>query len=189
MFKGDLCCIIYEFKGWHLQGHIIITVDLWYDLLFCSFFYEIFLLFLVWHKSFILNAPSAPYLEHKWYLLMCGDSPLSLSLSLSPFPLWVFYWGLQFKGLNFAGDVAFRILDTVNSIKRRALQDVLEDDLQEETRIYVCDINPNMLNVGKKRALERGKIEGLFMILIFWFFFRTSETQQIKYWLRNFNFC
>lgn len=66
--------------------------------------------------------------------------------------------------------MAFRILDTVNSIKRRALQDVLEDDLQEETRIYVCDINPNMLNVGKKRALERGKIERLAMLLIFWLF-------------------
>lgn len=29
-------------------------------------------------------------------------------------------------------------------------------DTQEETQIYVCDINPNMLNVGKKRAMERG---------------------------------
>lgn len=57
-----------------------------------------------------------------------------------------------------SGDVAFRILETVNSIRRRAMQDVLEDDLQEETKIYACDINPNMLNVGKKRALERGQI-------------------------------
>lgn len=39
------------------------------------------------------------------------------------------------------------------------MQDVLEDNLHEETRIFVCDINPNMLNVGKKRALERGKIK------------------------------
>lgn len=37
------------------------------------------------------------------------------------------------------------------------MQDVREDDLQEETQIYVCDINPNMLNVGKNRAIERGK--------------------------------
>lgn len=29
-------------------------------------------------------------------------------------------------------------------------------DIEEETQIYVCDINPNMLNVGKKRASERG---------------------------------
>lgn len=58
--------------------------------------------------------------------------------------------------LFLAGDVAFRILDSINSIKRRALLNVLEDDLQEETKVYVCDINPNMLNVGKKRALQRG---------------------------------
>lgn len=57
-----------------------------------------------------------------------------------------------------AGDVAFRIFDSINSIKRRTLQNVLEDDLQEETKVYVCDINPNMLNVGKKRALQRGNI-------------------------------
>ncbi|KAK9272442.1 hypothetical protein L1049_002815 [Liquidambar formosana] len=54
------------------------------------------------------------------------------------------------------GDVAFKILDTINSIKPRTMHDVLEDDLQEETQIYVCDINPSMLNVGKKRAIERG---------------------------------
>lgn len=53
------------------------------------------------------------------------------------------------------GDVAFRILETINSVKRRAMQDVLEENLQEETQIFVCDINPDMLNVGKKRALER----------------------------------
>ncbi|XP_057476680.1 2-methoxy-6-polyprenyl-1,4-benzoquinol methylase, mitochondrial isoform X3 [Actinidia eriantha] len=54
------------------------------------------------------------------------------------------------------GDVAFRILETINSVDHRALQDVLEDNLHEDTQIYVCDINPNMLNVGKKRAQERG---------------------------------
>ncbi|CAN7032426.1 unnamed protein product [Brassica oleracea var. botrytis] len=53
------------------------------------------------------------------------------------------------------GDVAFRIFDAVNSVKRRALRKVDEDSL-EETQIYVCDINPNMLNVGKQRAAERG---------------------------------
>lgn len=41
-------------------------------------------------------------------------------------------------------------------MKRRALQDAHEDDLLEETEIYVCDINPNMLNVGKKRAIGKG---------------------------------
>lgn len=42
-------------------------------------------------------------------------------------------------------------------MKRRAMQDVREDDLQEQTQVYVCDINPHMLSVGKKRATERGK--------------------------------
>ncbi|KAK0571697.1 hypothetical protein LWI29_020175 [Acer saccharum] len=70
---------------------------------------------------------------------------------LNPFP--------GMKHLDVAGgtgDVSFRILETINNIKRRAIQDVLEDDLMEETRIYVCDINPNMLNVGQSRALEKG---------------------------------
>ncbi|XP_039157477.1 LOW QUALITY PROTEIN: 2-methoxy-6-polyprenyl-1,4-benzoquinol methylase, mitochondrial-like [Eucalyptus grandis] len=54
------------------------------------------------------------------------------------------------------GDVAFRILEDINSTRHRALQDATEDYLHEETQIYICDINPNMLNVGKKRAIERG---------------------------------
>ncbi|XWS52243.1 hypothetical protein CRYUN_Cryun11dG0051100 [Craigia yunnanensis] len=77
---------------------------------------------------------------------------------LSPFP--------GMKHLDVAGgtgDVAFRILETVNSIRRRALQDPLSDGLQEETQIYVCDINPNMLNVGKNRALERGLRDDKFL--------------------------
>ncbi|KAL7227957.1 hypothetical protein ACSBR1_022771 [Camellia fascicularis] len=70
---------------------------------------------------------------------------------LNPFP--------GMKHLDVAGgtgNVAFRILETINRLDHRALQDALEDNLQEETQIYVCDINPNMLNVGKKRAQERG---------------------------------
>ncbi|XAR57620.1 2-methoxy-6-polyprenyl-1,4-benzoquinol methylase [Bertholletia excelsa] len=70
---------------------------------------------------------------------------------LNPFP--------GMKHLDVAGgtgDVAFRILETVNSVHRRTFRDVHEDSLQEETKIYVCDINPNMLNVGKNRAVERG---------------------------------
>ncbi|KAM3744493.1 hypothetical protein ACB098_06G056600 [Castanea mollissima] len=70
---------------------------------------------------------------------------------LNPFP--------GMKHLDVAGgtgDVAFWILETLNSVKRRATQDVLEDNLHEKTQIIVCDINPNMLNVGKKRAMERG---------------------------------
>lgn len=54
-----------------------------------------------------------------------------------------------------AGDVAFRVLESINSVSRRAVQDGLSE-MEEETQIYICDINPNMLNVGKKRAIERG---------------------------------
>ncbi|KAH0932081.1 hypothetical protein HID58_009198 [Brassica napus] len=53
------------------------------------------------------------------------------------------------------GDVAFRIFDAFNSVKRRALRKV-DEASHEETQIYVCDINPNMLNVGKQRPAERG---------------------------------
>ncbi|KAH9617620.1 hypothetical protein KSS87_006083 [Heliosperma pusillum] len=70
---------------------------------------------------------------------------------LNPFP--------GMKHLDVAGgtgDIAFRVLDSINTVNRRALRDESEDHLHEETKIYVCDINPNMLNVGKKRALERG---------------------------------
>ncbi|KAG5548829.1 hypothetical protein RHGRI_014250 [Rhododendron griersonianum] len=74
-----------------------------------------------------------------------------LVFKLNPFP------GMRHLDVaGGTGDVAFRILQSLNSVSRRAVQDVLQDNLQEETHIYVCDINPNMLNVGKKRAQERG---------------------------------
>ncbi|KAI3447308.1 hypothetical protein Pfo_003973 [Paulownia fortunei] len=70
---------------------------------------------------------------------------------LNPFP--------GMKHLDVAGgtgDVAFRILESINSVGRRALRDIHDDNILDETQIFVCDINPNMLNVGKKRAQERG---------------------------------
>uniref|UniRef100_A0A0D9YKU4 2-methoxy-6-polyprenyl-1,4-benzoquinol methylase, mitochondrial n=1 Tax=Oryza glumipatula TaxID=40148 RepID=A0A0D9YKU4_9ORYZ len=73
---------------------------------------------------------------------------------LNPFP--------GMKHLDVAGgtgDVAFRALERINSVSHRAMQGTLTD-IEEETQIYVCDINPNMLNVGKKRASERGYKEG-----------------------------
>lgn len=54
-----------------------------------------------------------------------------------------------------SGDVAFRVLERSKSVGHRAMQGTLTDT-EEDTHIYVCDINPNMLNVGKKRAAERG---------------------------------
>lgn len=73
---------------------------------------------------------------------------------LNPFP--------GMKHLDVAGgtgDVAFRVLKSINKMKRRGLHDEYENNLQNGTEIFVCDINPNMLNVGKKRAMERG-LEG-----------------------------
>ncbi|KAE9621285.1 hypothetical protein Lal_00023606 [Lupinus albus] len=67
-----------------------------------------------------------------------------------------------FPGMNHldvaggTGDVAFRILENINRVRQRGLRNVFEDSLKEETQIYVCDINPKMLNVGKQRALEKG---------------------------------
>ena len=49
------------------------------------------------------------------------------------------------------GDISFRILD-------KAWQDSPE---QLSAKITVSDINPDMLEVGKKRAVERGKFHDL----------------------------
>ncbi|KAF0933673.1 hypothetical protein E2562_018903 [Oryza meyeriana var. granulata] len=73
---------------------------------------------------------------------------------LNPFP--------GMKHLDVAGgtgDVAFRVLERINSVSHVAMQGTLTD-IEEDTQIYVCDINPNMLNVGKKRASEKGYKEG-----------------------------
>ncbi|GMH03138.1 hypothetical protein Nepgr_004977 [Nepenthes gracilis] len=70
---------------------------------------------------------------------------------LNPFP--------GMKHLDVAGgtgDVAFGIVDTIKEIKHRAIEEASEDHFTEETQIYVCDINPSMLNIGKKWAIERG---------------------------------
>ncbi|EES04306.1 hypothetical protein SORBI_3003G445700 [Sorghum bicolor] len=69
---------------------------------------------------------------------------------LNPFP--------GMKHLDVAGgtgDVAFRVLERIKSVGHRAMQGTLTET-EEDTHIYVCDINSNMLNVGKKRAAERG---------------------------------
>ncbi|XP_051113980.1 2-methoxy-6-polyprenyl-1,4-benzoquinol methylase, mitochondrial [Andrographis paniculata] len=70
---------------------------------------------------------------------------------LNPFP--------GMKHLDVAGgtgDVAFRIMENIYDVPDRALRNVQDDSLLEETKIFVCDINPHMLKVGKKRAEERG---------------------------------
>ncbi|KAK6921805.1 UbiE/COQ5 methyltransferase, partial [Dillenia turbinata] len=89
------------------------------------------------------------------------------------------------------GDVAFRILDTINSVKNRALQSTHEDDAQGETQIFVCDINPNMLNVGKERASGRGLEEERSLIWVegdaeaLSFSDETMDSYTIAFGIRN----
>lgn len=59
------------------------------------------------------------------------------------------------SSMSTPGDVAFRVVERIKSVSHRAMQGTLTD-MEEDTHIYVCDINPNMLEVGKKRAAEKG---------------------------------
>ncbi|KAJ8461033.1 hypothetical protein OPV22_033959 [Ensete ventricosum] len=80
-----------------------------------------------------------------------------LVTKLCPFP--------GMKHLDVAGgtgDIAFRVLEHIRSVSRRAMQDGLAET-EEQTQIYICDINPNMLNIGKKRAIERGFAEDRYL--------------------------
>ncbi|KMZ74763.1 Demethylmenaquinone methyltransferase [Zostera marina] len=53
------------------------------------------------------------------------------------------------------GDIAFRVLERINNVSRTATEGRVPE-VENETQVYVCDINVDMLNVGKKRAHERG---------------------------------
>ncbi|KAH6804205.1 S-adenosyl-L-methionine-dependent methyltransferases superfamily protein [Perilla frutescens var. frutescens] len=89
---------------------------------------------------------------------------------LNPFP--------GMKHLDVAGgtgDVAFRILESIHSVGHRAIRDIHDDNLLEETQIFVCDINPNMLGVGKKRAQERGLGEDKSLIWV------EGDAEQLKF--------
>ncbi|KAI3945869.1 hypothetical protein MKW98_023143 [Papaver atlanticum] len=59
-------------------------------------------------------------------------------------------------GMKYLVSLVDRIFDSINSVSRRTTQGTFEGDLDDETQINVCDINPNMLSVGKKHAAERG---------------------------------
>ncbi|BBN13137.1 hypothetical protein MPTK1_6g01110 [Marchantia polymorpha subsp. ruderalis] len=71
---------------------------------------------------------------------------------LCPFP------GMQHLDVaGGTGDVAFDVLEAINRVEQRSLQVLpAEADAEDETRVYVCDINPAMLEVGKQRAKKRG---------------------------------
>lgn len=49
------------------------------------------------------------------------------------------------------------MVDAIQKAEHRSPGTELADaDEEDQTRVYVCDINPNMLEVGKQRAKERG---------------------------------
>lgn len=56
------------------------------------------------------------------------------------------------------GDIAFRIQDYMLSDK---LLPYSELETRNESHVTICDINQNMLDVGKRRAEEDGRISGL----------------------------
>uniref|UniRef100_A0A0D9XR79 2-methoxy-6-polyprenyl-1,4-benzoquinol methylase, mitochondrial n=1 Tax=Leersia perrieri TaxID=77586 RepID=A0A0D9XR79_9ORYZ len=108
----------------------------------------------LWKDRLASNDPHPQYHFITLGLPYCFLPLLRLISKLNPFP--------GMKHLDVAGgtgDVAFRVLDRINSVSHRAMQGTLTD-IEEDTQIYVCDINSNMLNVGKKRASERGYKEG-----------------------------
>eukprot|EP00249_Psilotum_nudum_P005406 c18843_g1_i1 orf=268-1170(-) len=71
---------------------------------------------------------------------------------LQPFP------GMQHLDVaGGTGDVAFRILEAYHKCKQLGMSGMPTDvEAEDDTRVYVCDINSAMLNVGKKRAQEKG---------------------------------
>lgn len=49
------------------------------------------------------------------------------------------------------------MVDAIQKAEQRSPGNMLADaEEEDQTRVYVCDINPNMLEVGKQRAKERG---------------------------------
>lgn len=75
-----------------------------------------------------------------------------LVLKLRPFP------GMQHLDVaGGTGDVAFRVIDAIHSCEWMGMPGKSSDvEAEDDTRVYICDINPAMLNVGKQRAQERG---------------------------------
>lgn len=71
---------------------------------------------------------------------------------LGPFP------GMQHLDVaGGTGDVAFRVLEAIHSCEQLGMAGKSSDvEAEDDTHIYVCDINPAMLDVGKQRAQEKG---------------------------------
>lgn len=71
---------------------------------------------------------------------------------LHPFP------GMQHLDVaGGTGDVAFRVLHAIHKAEHRAVGKLGgKSEAKNETCVHVCDINPNMLEVGKQRAHKLG---------------------------------
>jgi len=71
---------------------------------------------------------------------------------LSPFP------GMQHLDVaGGTGDIAFRVLEAIHSLERQRISVVaVDEDAEDETRVFICDINPAMLDVGRRRAIAKG---------------------------------
>lgn len=71
---------------------------------------------------------------------------------LSPFP------GMQHLDVaGGTGDIAFRVLEAIHSLERQRISGVaVDEDAEDETRVFICDINPAMLDVGRRRAIAKG---------------------------------
>eukprot|EP00250_Pteridium_aquilinum_P017019 c23416_g2_i1 orf=456-1367(-) len=71
---------------------------------------------------------------------------------LRPFP------GLQHLDVaGGTGDVAFRVLDAIYSREKMGMLKKTPDlEADDDTRVHICDINPAMLEVGQRRAQEKG---------------------------------
>lgn len=81
---------------------------------------------------------------------------------LSPFP------GMQHLDVaGGTGDIAFRVLEAIHSLERKKISGVaVDEDAEDETRVIVCDINPAMLDVGRRRAIAKGLGEARSLIWI-----------------------
>lgn len=71
---------------------------------------------------------------------------------LNPFP------GMQHLDVaGGTGDIAFRVLEAIHSLERKKISGVaVDEDAEDETRVIICDINPAMLDVGRRRAIAKG---------------------------------
>jgi len=67
------------------------------------------------------------------------------------------------------GDIAFKFVETVRSSPLHFAKAIEPTDESRRSSVIVCDINKEMLEVGKQRASERGFLD-----------YRGNEDQTIK---------